>query len=175
MAITSKLNWLVIAVILLAVVNLAFLGFIWFEQKEKEQIREQPKDARDYLVTELNLNNKQQQQFDSLRKIHFQQMNTDRNEMRKLKDAFFGQLQNDSNSAANGLGQQIGDLQTKIDLNTFHHFAALRSICSNEQKQKFDKIIQNVLINMGRPGMAEGPPPREDRQGPAPPEDAPPH
>lgn len=172
MATTSKFNWLIAAVIGLAAVNLVFLGFIWFQKKEAAKEMHPPKDARDYLVAELQLNTRQQQQFDSLRKGHFEQMKKDREEMRDLKDAFFGQLTRGKGNDEKGVAQQIGSLQSQIDLNTFNHFAALRSLCTEEQKKKFDEIIGDVLRNMGR-GPGGGPPPHEP-PGPPPGEGPPP-
>ena len=165
MATTSKYNWLVIAVILLAFVNLASLGFIWFQNQNKNDRLPPPKDARDFLVNELKLNEKQVRQFDSLRKIHFEEMNKNRENMRWLKDSFFDQLKTETTVASDSLAKQIGAMQTKIDLNTFHHFRELRKICTGEQKEKFDNIIQDVLRSMGRgpqgepPGGRKGPPP----------------
>jgi periplasmic protein CpxP/Spy len=161
MATTTKFNWLAIAVMLLAVVNLAFLGYIWMERKDEPKTMQEPKDARDYLVKELQLTQSQQQQFDSLRKKHFEQMRSDREETRRLKDAFFGQLKNGNAAGDAGTAQQIGALQAKIDLNTFQHFAALRNICTEDQKKRFDDIIEDVLRNMGRgpgPGRPGGMP-----------------
>ena len=173
MATTSKFNWLAIAVILLAAINLVFLGYIWLERKDETKTIQQPKDARDYLVKELRLNETQQQQFDSLRKGHFEQMKNDREETKRWKDAFFGKLKDGNGSGDNSIAQQIGALQAKIDLNTFQHFASLRNICTEEQKKRFDEIIEEVLRNMGRgPGRPDGPPPG-DRQGPPPPDGPP--
>jgi periplasmic protein CpxP/Spy len=146
---------------LLAVLNLTFLAYIWFERSDRKR-PDAPKDARDYLVRELNLNVAQQRHFDSLRQGHFEQMQRDREEMRKLKDAFFGQLKNAGDTIPAALAQEIGAVQARIDLNTFHHFAALRRICTDEQQKKFDDIIQNVLKNLGRPG----PPPGDKRMPP---------
>jgi periplasmic protein CpxP/Spy len=160
MATTSKLNWLAIAVIFLAAVNLVFLGYIWLERKDETKIFQQPHDARDYLVKQLRLNDVQEKQFDSLRKGHFEQMKTDREEMRRLKDDLFSQLKNGNGSGENGIARQIGEVQSRIDLNTFRHFASLRAICTEEQKKRFDEIIEDVLRNMGRgPGRPDGAPP----------------
>jgi protein CpxP len=170
MTTTSKFHWLVTAVTMLAVVNLVFLGYIWLQKKDGTKEIQQPKDARNYLVKKLKLNAHQQQQFDSLRKGHFEQMKKDREEMKKLKDAFFGQLKNGDGKDGKGIAQQIGSLQARIDLNTFSHFAALRNICTTGQREKFDDIIEDVLRNMGRgPG-----PPGGGRPGPPPGEGPPP-
>ena len=59
-------------------------------------------------------------------------------------------------NSADTSAQIIGAIQTKIDLETFSHFSQLRSLLNVEQKEKFDKVIQQVLRNMGPRG---GPPP----------------
>lgn len=168
MATTSRFNWLAVAVMVLAAVNLAFLAYIWLERKDKPEAT-QPHDARDYLVNELKLNESQQQQFDSLRKEHFGQVKADREQTRKLKDTFFGALKNGNADGDSSTAGEIGSLQAKIDLNTFRHFAALRRICTGQQKKRFDEIIEEVLRNMGRgPARPDGPPPG-GRPGPPPP------
>jgi protein CpxP len=160
----SRYNWLVIAVIFLAVINLASLAFIWFGRPTETQGSTQWRGARDVLINDLDLDSAQVKKFDSLRQIHFGEIQVYLEEMRNLKDAFFGGMGKQNDSSANRLAQQIGTLQTRIDLNTYQHFAALRKICNQEQQQKFDRVIGHVLHNMG-PGPNERPggPPRRPR------------
>jgi hypothetical protein len=42
----------------------------------------------------------------------------------------------------------------------FRHFQEIRALCTSEQQQKFDRIIQDLLHQQGRRGMPPPPPPR---------------
>ncbi|MER3471469.1 MAG: hypothetical protein C4330_09065 [Chitinophagaceae bacterium] len=184
---TTKNNWLVIALIALVLINIATLAFVWLG-KPKDGVPPKGQgggNAKNYLIEQLKLTTQQQQQFDSLRTVHFNEMNDYREQMRQQKDALFEKLKLPTDSSYNSTAQQIGMLQSEIDLSTFHHFQSLRSILNDEQKKKFDNIIQDVLHNLGRlqgrPGMQEGRPegppnggPPDDRPDGPPPGDEPP-
>jgi periplasmic protein CpxP/Spy len=157
--VNKRFNWLVAAVIVLALVNLGTLAFIWINKPGHED-RPLP-DAREMLIRDLRLNEVQTAQFDSLRNIHFATMQQYHEEMRRLKDDLFDRLKMPADSSVHQVTARIGEVQTKIDEATFSHFHALRALCDTAQKEKFDQIIHQVLRNMapGRPA-----PGREKRE-----------
>ena len=79
--------------------------------------------------------------------------------------------------------KKIGNLEQQRDVFTYRHFQKLRAICNNEQKIKFDSIIQQALHQMApakgrrsgpgqegmRPGDDDRPPPPGMRRGDGPP------
>ena len=154
--VNKRFNWLVAAVIVLALVNLGTLAFIWINKPAHEE-RPLP-DASEMLVRDLKLNAVQTAQFDSLRNLHFAGMQQYHEEMRRLKDALFDRLKRPADSSVHEITGRIGEVQTKIDEATFSHFHALRALCDTAQKEKFDQIIQQVLRNMapGRPAPGRG-------------------
>jgi hypothetical protein len=157
-------KWLIGLVALLVVVNLALVASIWL--KKEKDVRPKVGDAKDYLVEQLSMTPSQVRSFDSLRKGHFERMRKYQDEMKYLKETLFNQLK-ETSPQHDLVARKIGELQTRIDLETFDHFSRLRSSLSEEQKKKFDNIIQIVLRSMApgggplpgfRPGE-EGPPP----------------
>ena len=161
-------KWLIGLVTALVVVNVVLLAILWLKHDNNTQLPR--RDAKNYLVKNLSLNKEQEHSFDSLRKDHFERMRNYQEAMRHLKDDFFNRL-SQPNSKPDSIGKQIGELQTKIDLETFGHFSKLRSILNEDQQKKFDNIIQDVLHTMAPRG---GPPMDGDRQSPPPP-GGPPH
>jgi len=140
-----KPNWLPAAVVMLAVVNLVTLGLLWFGRPKPPPRR----DARGFLVSELQLDATQVRRFDSLRRVHFAEVDSLHDEMHRLKDALFARL-----PLANGgtaIADSIGNVQAGIERSTFNHFAALRQLCNPQQQQSFDRVINDVLRTM-RPG-----------------------
>jgi len=156
----NKGKWLIILIASLVLINIVLLAVIWLE-KDTGTPPERGKDAREYLLESLSLSKKQIDSFDSLRKKHFEKIQYYQQQMRVAKDNLFGQLTQPEMNSADTLAQIIGAIQTKIDLETFSHFSQLRSLLNVEQKEKFDKVIQQVLRNMGPRG---GPPPGDRRR-----------
>ncbi|MBK7306323.1 MAG: hypothetical protein IPI88_04325 [Chitinophagaceae bacterium] len=72
--------------------------------------------------------------------------------------------ENISDSIVESFSKKIGNLEEQRDVFTFRHFQKLRAICTNEQKIRFDSIIQQALRQMGPP---RGPRPEfgKDRPG----------
>jgi periplasmic protein CpxP/Spy len=169
---TTKTKWLTALIAVLVLTNLGLMIFIW-SKKDESRLPAPRRDSREFLATNLALDNTQLKIFDSLRKVHFEKVNNYRKEMHGLKDEFFSQLRSQRTEKTDTLAQRIGTLQTKIDLETFDHFAQLRSLLKGEQTKKFDNVIQDVLRTMG---PREGPPPggARMRQG-HPPPGGPPH
>jgi protein CpxP len=158
----SKNNLLVIGVIALALVNLGLLAFIWIKRPENQPRQGMPPGTgRDVLIKDLSFDPAQARRFDTLRTQHFNLIKNYREETRRLKDAFFGQLK-EGKGSPDSLARQIADLQEKIDLATYHHFESVRNLCTDDQKKKFDNVIEDVIRNMGAPGRrppGDGPPP----------------
>lgn len=170
----TQTKWLVGLVVALVIVNLGLVAFLWLSKDEKS-LPPQGRDARNFLVRELSMDEQQVKLFDSSRRQHFEKMRKYNEEMRFLKDRLFGLLKEENvpkkNEMVSILNENISKIQAAIDLETFDHFSKLRSILNDEQKRQFDTLIQEVLHTMAPRG---GPPPDDrDRQGP-PPTDGPP-
>jgi periplasmic protein CpxP/Spy len=147
---TSKqTRWATIVVAVLAILNIALIATIWLQNKKQIE-PQRPPDARELLVHDLDLNEEQVKVFDSLRKIHFNEVGLLREQMHEKKDELFSRLSS-AGESPDSAAASIGNLQTKIELATFRHFAALRTILNKDQQVKFDQVIQEVLRNMGRP------------------------
>lgn len=188
----KTIKWLVGLVAALLVINIGLVATIWVKKDQAGKQLPMRGDARDYLVNSLSLTDNQVKNFDNLRQEHFQKIREYQTTMRFLKDKLFGLLNEKDTTVVktqinNYLQQKIGETQAKIDIETFNHFYQLRSTLSEQQKQKFDSTIQQVLRTMAPRGGAMPPPPgegsregRPDRmgppgEGPPPPDDVSPH
>ena len=169
---SKQFRWMAMIVGLLVIVNIVLVATIWMRKEESEKpAAPRGGDARSLLIKELNLTSDQQKKFDSLRRMHFDEIGEYRQEMRHLKDDFFSRLE--TNEPGEPVARTIGEVQSKIEMSTFNHFRAMRNICTKAQQEKFDDIIQDVLRNMApRPGGAGGPPPPggDDHHPPPPPD-----
>lgn len=182
-------KWLIGLVAALVVINIALVAIIWLKKDEPTPGTTAPQgrgDARDYLVKTLSLTELQVRLFDSLRKGHFERINEYKKQIRFIKDRLFGMLnERDTNKINRELNvafrEKLGELQTEIDLETFIHFREFRSLLNEQQQEKFDNVIQDVLRTMGREGHPRNGPPGRDGLPPhqlpggPPPHDGPPH
>lgn len=166
------LTWLVV---LLLVANAATIAFFWLGRTKQPPGPQG--SARDFLVKELNLDAKQQEQFSEMVKEHRSSAEQIRPQIRKAKEAFFDLLKQPgiSDSQKLAAAKQVSVQTEALDMLTFAHFQKLRAICNPAQQQKFDVIIHDIIRTMGqprppmRPGDRPGPPgegPVENRPTP---------
>ena len=153
----QKPKILTIVIIGLLVINLGTLGFLWFHKApifhhEFPPFGEMrgPGEMKGFLEDQLNLNDKQREEFNSLREEHHKEIMVIQDSIRTLKDRMFEQLSaNPPDSLkTNSIAGAIGENQKRIELLAFGHFQKVRSICDDNQKQKFDKITKDIVRNL---------------------------
>jgi periplasmic protein CpxP/Spy len=171
------LRW---AVLLLVLCNIGLLATVWikphFEAGPGPMHGETP---RDFVVLNLKFNEEQTKQYDIMVKEHQQAMKQLRHEAMDYRQQLFSNLANEGKAGNNpdSLARLIANNQQQIEMVTYRHFALVRALCTEGQKQIFDKIIGDVIIkmngNMHPPGDRRGPPP--EGHGPPPDREGPPH
>ena len=161
-------------VILLLAANITTIVVFWMGMKK---IHPAPQQASAYIIKELSLNDKQQEQYNVMIQQHRKQSRLIQEQIRNCKDSFFNLLshENTNDSIKNNLSAKIASLNSELDIITYDHFKEVRKICTPEQQQKFDGILKEVLRMMAGPGPGgRGPrPPGAGIDGP-PPGDGPP-
>lgn len=165
-------RWLTIAIILLLAANAATLVLLWSRNGRQDAANNRPGggQAFEYVVNELKLDKQQQDAYARLRDEHQAGQRALRDSIRLVKDAFFALLKDSAapDSLIDSYSRKAADMEQRVELVTFRHFQKVRAICTPQQQQQFDKIIQDVLRRMARPGPPQG------RGGQHPPHDMPP-
>jgi len=167
----SKNKFLYIVIILLLVLNLGTLSYMWYSKLNTPQQfvdRMPPGNGKEFLEEELKFSKDQREKLEQLREEHSQKIRGIKEQERKLKDSFFSNLADanlDSNKVRDN-ANQIGLFQKEIELATFYHVRKMRELCNDEQKKKFDEVIQDVLRMGLGPGGKQGPPPNGRRPPP---------
>lgn len=157
------LTWLVV---LLLIANAATITMFWLGKRRQEG--QSPKGTpQNFLVSELKLDAKQQEQLNLLVKEHRQAVGQLREKIKGAKDHLFDLIKetNVTDSVKKSAAAAVSVITEEIDLLTLNHFQQVRKLCMAEQQQKFDEIIHQVTSMMGqqrpmRPGGPGGPPPR---------------
>lgn len=98
------------------------------------------------VTTRLQLTDKQQQQFETLKKEHRSQMRELDGEYRRLLESYFALLRDTAIDATkrDSLQKMIGQLHIQKASVTLSHFAALKSLCTPSQKMLFEGLIPEL-------------------------------
>ena len=165
--------WQYITTILVAC-NITLMLVIWLKpNNDPERQRIAP---REIIINKLKFTNEQIKNYDSLIAIHRTKTNELHQKSDKWHQAFFENLKNNQYqpTIADSILNLIAATEKENDLMTFNHFKAVRAICTKEQQQEFDIIINEVLHTMKqgnnrRPENRPRPPMPPDGDRPPPP------
>ena len=156
---------------LLLYILLAFLlvvnGFFLFNHLAKPD-RKEPKGPRDFIAKELKFDDEQLEHFRQLNDNHEKERGILFDEIKQLKDELFSKISNDKidKEEIDSIAGLIGQKEQSKDRVVFYHFRSIRAICNENQKVRFDIIIEEGLH---RGGGANGPPPQLRGRGNEPP------
>ncbi|MEO8759514.1 MAG: hypothetical protein ABI388_01005 [Bacteroidia bacterium] len=158
----SQLKFWKWTVILLAVLNIVLLTSIWLKKDKSNEMQRPPngEKAADFLIEQLKFSTQQQTDFSKLKQIHRHAVDSIRESGKEIHRLFFDNLKNEKADTVevHKLARAIADNQTQIEIITFTHFEQVRKLCNEQQKIKFDEIIQEVLRKMAGQNR-RGPPP----------------
>jgi len=143
----SKQRILIIAVVVLVVLNIATLSFLWMSKYDKHKHRKMKHkpDVENYLVRRLNLSPEQADAFKIAREQHFKQTHELQRSLHDNRKRLTELLSDTDTSQQNELLVNIRDQNIQIEKLNFQHLQNLRSICTDEQKLKFDSVIFKVV------------------------------
>lgn len=158
-------TWTYIIIGILVLLNGYALYSMWHVNKKYESIMQQtqphqlphhptlPPQApkiEDIFQQELQFSTKQFNEFRALKLEHQKVVKEMLDEIKMHKEELFNSIGKEGVDYLES-ATQIGDLQTKIEIETHKHFQKVRTICNKEQKIKFDAIIQSIAHRMEVP------------------------
>ena len=151
-----KLKLIPVLLVILMLLN----GILIFMLIKKPHENKRPQQEKNFLIKKLQFTDIQKDKFLSFDAVHSENMRRLNQQIRKKKDVLFNSF---SDGAVNidSIGLHIGELVAKKDIEVFRFFKSVRKICSKDQQEKFDKII-NKALKLGKKG-----PPRRRRMPPS--------
>ncbi len=145
----KKNNVLKIGLIVLIILNIILLSRMYFfdHHPSHHKKHERPDE---FVIRELKLNEEQINQYNLLVKQHRDSIQELFEEGKKLRNNYFSQLKSDTiqEILINDVLIKIKTNQQQIEEITFNHFFALKQILNKEQKNKFDNIINEVVLKL---------------------------
>ena len=133
-------GWL-IGILILA--NIATLMFFWIGHL-KNQKNHSPKE---FLAKSLHFSESQKNAYFELAKDHNESANKIREQIKINKEELFQLLKSEKidDSIKKNAALKISISIQALDMLTFEHFKKVRALCTEEQKPKFDELIQKMV------------------------------
>lgn len=131
----------IIGILILA--NIATLGFFWIGHFKNQRDH----SPREFLSKKLNFSENQKEAYFNLAKEHNESAKTIRDQIKIDKESLFQLLKSDkiNDSVRNDKALKVSTSIQSLDILTFEHFRKVRAICTEDQKPKFDELIQKMV------------------------------
>ena len=137
----SKVRLLTITSIGLLVCNIVLLAFMFFG-KPPHTNHEGPKQL---VIEKLGFNDTQVAEYDLLIETHKTSISSYDNELKQLKQNLYVLLSKESSDLErNEMIQKINNLQKDIELTHYHHFEQIKSLCKDDQIEKFNELSKDL-------------------------------
>ncbi len=153
----TKTKPLITIIIFRLATNIAMLIFFMILSKpvERRPRNHELNGLYKSLQNEVGFSKDQLDQYQVLREDQMKKAHPIFSDLRKEKKNFYELIYTSqaSDSLINANADSIAQKQKYLDLQMLHYFENIKNICSPGQKQKFDSVINKVVVRMvGRPG-----------------------
>lgn len=150
----DRLKLLTIAVIILLVLNGGIVGFLLL----RKPIPPPPPELFKVIVRELDLNDKQREQFFALRDEHHAAMEDLNLQFKKTFEVYLLSLKSGAERTfLDSAENKMASIEKQKASVTWDHFNKVKQLCNETQKQKFDALLPEIIKYISR---ERRPPPR---------------
>ncbi len=152
----SKQKILIVFVILLLLLNSVTAFFLF--QNNRRAHKGPGRPDPEFITKKLELTKEQQQQFEQMRKSHFEKRDAQRSEDQKLKELMIEMISNSVQDITkiDSITSLLATNRKKFETETYQHFFNLNSILNTTQKEKFKEVLTQIMTRQNPP---QGPPP----------------
>lgn len=157
----NRVTLLTILVIVLLIVNGITLYFQFHKPKRGDQ---RPPGNPGMLFKKLNLDAQQEEQFEQMRKAHFQKRDSLRMEDMRLRKAMTEMITAGVTdvSKIDSITNLLAANRKQFETNFYNHFQQLYSILRPEQKKEFGTVLEALIKRQNPPDRRpQGPPPHQ--------------
>ena len=176
---TQRVTTLTIMILIL--LNLSTLAMLWsfrFKQPVTPLPVEGTGHVEHFLQQELGLTDRQAQQFDKLRKQHFEQSKIIVDASQQLKRALIEHVfaASPDTEKMQAIAEEIGAKQIELETLRYTHFLELKALCEPGQLERFQALFHEIFPPQPggqlQPGGQPQPQGMLPGQGPQPPQEA---
>lgn len=140
---------LVFLIVILLISNIGLLLY-FFVLKPSPKKPDGPRgdfSVVNYMKKEVGFDEEQTKQFEILHNQNRESLKTISDSIRSTKNALYKLLQegvNPPDSVVQKSIQAIGNYQQRLELTMFRHLEKVRTICTPEQRVKFDTVVNRM-------------------------------
>jgi Spy/CpxP family protein refolding chaperone len=150
----SKLQILVASVIILMLANITLLCILFFNTQPKPLSQSPPdlgpnRGPRNYIIQQLELDENQIQQYDSLIVIHRREIALAEAAFLQTKTALYQSI--GTQNSADSLFNQVAQLQVQIEQIHISHFTALSTLLKPKQLAAFQQLRGQLASFFSKP------------------------
>ncbi|MEP0006037.1 MAG: periplasmic heavy metal sensor [Balneola sp.] len=166
MGLFENKRFTIISISVLVLLNLILIGLVVGPELGKRDRDRRDGDKRsEYLAKKLGFSAEQKQTYDSLNTSHKtetkeiqQKIDEKRREMFRLT-----RVDGVSIETVDSLTTEIGMLVSNMEFRTYEHISNIRALCTPEQLQELDSLVQRMIKSRrDREGDRKTPPPPEN-------------
>ncbi|MGP8215399.1 MAG: periplasmic heavy metal sensor [Bacteroidia bacterium] len=157
--------------IVLLLLNLAFFGGWWMHMKSRNRMHrennflENMKDkGMMFLTGQLGFDSIQVKKAEKIFHEHSDKMQKYQSEIGRLQKEIFKCMTMDTPDSAHAfmLADSVGAWRIAVQKELFMSSVAIRQICDEGQKKKYDELLQNMTKRLGRQWNSHGSSMRHD-------------
>ena len=156
----TKNKSLIAIIVFLLVSNIAMLIFFIVLSNPNKSGHGRKEMISTFLKNDIGFSKDQLDQYEKIHKIHWDNFKPYIDSVRNAKDSFYKLLYTSpADSEIMDAASKIGPKQVALDVNMFHHLQDVRSLCTPEQRPKFDSTFNTVISRMtgrARKGDSKG-------------------
>ncbi len=144
--IRNKTLLFIVAISLLAnIIMLVYFVWIHGHRRPHEETFSSPITV--FLQNNVGFSKQQMDQYNQLRTENRKKMKPMFEDIRVTKVKFYEHLNDEQvdDSTLSGEATLIAEKQKAIDLQTFKNFRQVRTICTDEQKKRYDSLVAGVV------------------------------
>ena len=138
-------------IIFLVIANIISLSALWYSLVKKDipvphpvmKTYKRKPDVMGFLCDRLNLDPSQIDQFNRLRKEHFDKIKTINDSARLIRKRMFDEVFKDKTDTAkiNSLSKKLGNYSAIKEKYLATHFSDLKKICNKEQCKMLERLV----------------------------------
>lgn len=137
----SKNKFLIAVVIGLIVTNLLVIGLVVLRKPHRPPV---PKPPKEIIIERLGFNENQIKKYEALIEEHRQAIDEKDRVIRETKNMLYSQLKGNESSYKDSLIDIISKAQRDIEYLHFKHFSDIKSICTNDQMEKYNDLVNEL-------------------------------
>lgn len=148
-------KFLLLTIVVLVALNICSLGYLLLNSHRPPMGPPPPRErVVEMMIDRLELSKEQASSVRELHDEHESKIEEINQADHRLHNEYFDMIAISpvDTMKVNMLADSMAQYRKQIELLTFNYFVAIRNVCSDSQKQRFEDIMHDALRSMGPPG-----------------------